>query len=79
MSTDSRPWNAGYQAFFNACGISDNPYEYGTADYEAWREGWKEAQSDDDASHDFSTDTDLDGLFDSIPTGDDDESGDDDY
>ena len=30
----------GFDAYHNGLPIEENPYEYGTVEYDEWREGW---------------------------------------
>lgn len=69
MSVNSQqPYSRGYRAFFDDMSISDNPYEFGSDEYNQWRDGFNEAASDDEvASGDYDEDEGLDefaSLFD---------------
>lgn len=63
-SGQHQPYNRGYQAYFNSEDISDNPFDYGTTEFDAWENGFKEAEDDDSAASNFGEEDDeFDLLF----------------
>lgn len=45
---DNLAWELGYDAYFDLLDRDDNPYEFGTTEFDDWEDGWDRADSDCD-------------------------------